>query len=1101
MKILNLRFKNLNALYGEWSIDFTRPEYQTQGLFAITGPTGSGKSTLLDAICLAMYGATPRLGRITKANNEIMSRQTGDCFSEVTFSTQSGTFRCFWHQHRARNKPEGNLTEASHEIADVSSGRVLETKKRSVSAIIEDVTGMDFERFTRSTLLAQGDFAAFLKASPDERSPILEQITGTEIYSEISMRVHERTRTERELLNRLQIKRDAINLPDEASILDLNQRQQNLMHQEAMAIKKSTSILEGLQWYERLERLQQTGQRLNEINEQVVQETEAFAVKREELARALKAMELDGAYASLDAQRRQQADDQSVLDSLSLSLPDQRFRHSQLKGLLDQSVVERELLKKQQKDMQPVFKAARALDLKIASLRERLEKDQRQLRSVGEKRRQLCRDRRLILEQQNDNQLKLDDLRRQMQSQRADDTLAGSIGHFNELVDQYRTTLERMGKLEHQLTTENVTKQKVSREVLHIQKQLEAAEREHQQKMTLCESLKQALQDQLQDQTLNSLRKERDSWVHRRMQEEKIRSLEAERHMLEKGKPCPLCGSTSHPFVVDYQIITDESEQKTNELDQRIHQIEQLLEAIRSAEQQERAAFDVFKQTEQERIGLFHLDQQSTQTVARYEEELQDVQKRVDQQLSHLNAVLDPYGLTVSDDIACLEQIISVLSKRLKRWNLAKIEDQKLTQKQNEQSITLQRLQAQIGAFTETIEQQRQTIIRIRLDINSAQEERHALIGFRDPDEQEEQLLASAAALDEQVEQSRMNLSQVEKQTEIMDNQKQTLEQAIAKRSVLLNRLQKQFDEKLRQLDFADEADYLTSCMETEARRKLREQADHLQKKAAEITSQLNDIHRQLTDERAKAVTAVPEEQLTAEKKSTDQLLREIRSELGAIGQQMADQAAAAEQHALTQAEWEQQAAVCDQWDRLHALIGSADGKKFRNFAQGLTFDQMIIQANKQLSRMSDRYLLTKDQEKALEISVIDQYQAGEVRSARNLSGGESFLVSLSLALGLSRMTSRKIRIESLFLDEGFGTLDDASLETALSALSTLQQEGQLIGMISHVSQLKERIRVQLNLKPVSGGRSILEGPGVMCLSDNRSDRVRTETTNLQNSI
>ena len=150
---------------------------------------------------------------------------------------------------------------------------------------------------------------------------------------------------------------------------------------------------------------------------------------------------------------------------------------------------------------------------------------------------------------------------------------------------------------------------------------------------------------------------------------------------------------------------------------------------------------------------------------------------------------------------------------------------------------------------------------------------------------------------------------------------------------------------------------------------------------------------------------------------------------------------------------------------------------------------------------MSDRYLLTKDQEKALEISVIDQYQAGEVRSARNLSGGESFLVSLSLALGLSRMTSRKIRIESLFLDEGFGTLDDASLETALSALSTLQQEGQLIGMISHVSQLKERIRVQLNLKPVSGGRSILEGPGVMCLSDSRSDRVRTETTNLQNSI
>ena len=111
MKILELRFKNLNSLYGEWFIDFSDPEYTSNGIFAITGPTGAGKSTILDAICLALYGATPRLGRITKSSNEIMSRGTGECYAEVLFESQAGRFRCYWGQHRARKKADGNLAD------------------------------------------------------------------------------------------------------------------------------------------------------------------------------------------------------------------------------------------------------------------------------------------------------------------------------------------------------------------------------------------------------------------------------------------------------------------------------------------------------------------------------------------------------------------------------------------------------------------------------------------------------------------------------------------------------------------------------------------------------------------------------------------------------------------------------------------------------------------------------------------------------------------------------------------------------------------------------------------------------------------------------
>ena len=194
MKILQLRFANLNSLTGEWQIDFTDPAFAVDGIFAITGPTGAGKSTILDAICLALYGRTPRLARISMNSNEIMSRQTGECFAEVTFATAHGRFRCHWSQHRSRRKPDGQLQQPKQEIARADTGEILATRLRDVDERVVRVTGMDFERFTRSVLLAQGGFAAFLQATADERAPILEQITGTDIYSRISIRTHEMQR-------------------------------------------------------------------------------------------------------------------------------------------------------------------------------------------------------------------------------------------------------------------------------------------------------------------------------------------------------------------------------------------------------------------------------------------------------------------------------------------------------------------------------------------------------------------------------------------------------------------------------------------------------------------------------------------------------------------------------------------------------------------------------------------------------------------------------------------------------------------------------------------------------------------------------------------
>ena len=215
MRILHLRLKNLNSLVGEWSIDFTHPDYESNGIFAIIGPTGAGKSTLLDAICLALYGKTPRLDKISKSSNEVMARQTGECFAEVTFETARGKYRCFWAQHRSHKKAGGELQSAQREIVDAITNTVLENHLNRVEAKIEEITGMDFQRFTRSMLLAQGSFDAFLKASPSERAPILEQITGTEIYSKISIGVFERTKKEVKRLEDLQNDLAAIHLLSE----------------------------------------------------------------------------------------------------------------------------------------------------------------------------------------------------------------------------------------------------------------------------------------------------------------------------------------------------------------------------------------------------------------------------------------------------------------------------------------------------------------------------------------------------------------------------------------------------------------------------------------------------------------------------------------------------------------------------------------------------------------------------------------------------------------------------------------------------------------------------------------------------------------------
>lgn len=311
-----------------------------------------------------------------------------------------------------------------------------------------------------------------------------------------------------------------------------------------------------------------------------------------------------------------------------------------------------------------------------------------------------------------------------------------------------------------------------------------------------------------------------------------------------------------------------------------------------------------------------------------------------------------------------------------------------------------------------------------------------------------------------------------------MKNRAEDLAKTITTRAVQLEKLQETFAARLTQSGFADEAGFTAACLPEEERRRLAQRAQQLADEKTMLDTRQKDKTIALQAEQLKSMTDQPRDfhdQVLAQLITRQQALQQ---EIGGLRQKLADNENSKQKQQEQLQVIEAQKRECTRWDLLHGLIGSADGKKYRNFAQGLTFEVMIRHANRQLQKLSDRYLLIRDPVRPLELNVIDNYQAGEIRSTKNLSGGESFLISLSLALGLSRMVSRNIRVDSLFLDEGFGTLDEEALDTALETLAHLQQEGKLIGIISHVTVLQERISTRIQVIPRSGGRSVLAGPG-----------------------
>ncbi|MCK5540051.1 MAG: AAA family ATPase [Deltaproteobacteria bacterium] len=1077
MKILNLRFKNLNSLIGEWSIDFTAPEYVGDGIFAITGPTGAGKSTILDAICLALYGRTPRLKSITKNSNEIMSRQTGECFAEVTFATQAGKFICHWSQHRARKKPDGKLSDSKHEIADAVGGQVLESRKRDVAVAIEEKTGMDFDRFTRSMLLAQGGFAAFLQAAPDDRAPILEQITGSKIYSEISKHIHERHRDEHAKLELLRAENAGIIiLTDEnEALLKLElhnqQKTEKTLETKNEALKKTISRLTGIA------ALKSELLEINKESEASTDDLKAFVINRKKLQRALKATELENEYATLKAKKQEQKSDLELLTTSKTQLPKREQALDFKETALRKSEKTLLRVKVKQKSELELIKKVREFDYRISEKQSALKSDDSDCQKLKVQLSEKIEQRQKSVTIQDSERKKLLQIEDYLSINAFDAALLTELTGINAQLknleavsDSVATIKSLLADLNKQTKLDNARHKKQQTLCLSLQRKQAAA----QKQVSLTNT---AMAELLGDRPLQEYRTELDGRLREMAYLAKIISLEDERLKLKESKPCPLCGALHHPFAEGNIPKIDDTEKKIDVLATLIRKTEELENDLQKHNSKEKKSSLVFAESEKELIRIAHKKDESDADLQRAEKELLlSLKKQTELNNSTLSA-LEPFGLEPTPGIN-LGSISEVLAIRLKKWQDYQSRKAEIENKSSVLTTEIKSLEAIILTLNDALKEKQTVQDKHKNELDNLTTERQGLYGQKDPDREERRAEEQVVETEKFRDATRESLDQIRLQLNDVKSRITALQENISKREPELDKLEPSFVISCKKAGFEDEQRFISSRLAPEKRDKLARQAKELDDRQAEITTRKKAVESRLAQETAKKIGELSLDDLKRDQTASQKSLKKLGEEIGAIKQKLNDNKMAKSRHQEQQLIIEARKKESAKWDALHSLIGSADGKKYRNFAQGLTFELMVSHANQQLEKMSDRYLLVRDHKQPLELNVIDYYQAGEIRSTKNLSGGESFIVSLALALGLSKMASRKVRVDSLFLDEGFGTLDEEALETALETLAGLQQGGKLIGVISHISALKERISTQITVQPVTGGKSTIQGPG-----------------------
>lgn len=1022
MKICRLRFCNIHSLRGEHEVDFEQSSLGRAGLFAITGPTGSGKSTLLDVIALALYNRIPRLsGKISRGEIErtgaILTRHTQEAWAEVTYQCKDGVFTSRWSIRINRN---GRLNDYHMELAD-EEGKLLGLNKGDIPDANAQRIGLEYDQFVRAMMLAQGAFAEFLQADRKVRTQLLEKLTNGGIYRKLGERAYHKHREARASIEKQEERRNyVLGQLLEPSQREAQEAQYRAAHNQLETLQKQLKDLEA--WQQRKQWRAEWQQK-----EAAAQKEAAEARQRldnfdqEHGARLKRHQDLLPHLENLRQWEKQIAEHQRLKEEatrLESAIAESNAQWQKARKTLVEWLSPKGSEVSTSEEDQALLDALDAVCEKVNELQQKRHEKQQ---AFKHERRQLEQHAHTLSLEWPPLDGKKKSLDEQLEEaarrihRKAREIADAQHALASELEPRWQEDPTRGRQEITDLRDRFYQLQTAQKQRVDLDKRLVDHQQAHDKLKALVEAAPQKLKEAAQEAEKQeiALKAARAEEENRRLRA----SLEEHRRNLQTGEACPLCGSTEHPWA---EGSPDEGA--------GAEQVAQLEKSQNEARKRYHAAQ---KQHELEKQQL----EKEQKEIRKLEGERNPCKQQIDQLTQSLP---EAYRETSPEQAL---GALQVQADKLEQWD------------------QLRQTEAPMAALNEGLDKLRQ----IAEEGQALKDQKEALYTGSN-------INTEARRHREAIQESRRHLEYHQKQQ--ADNQKQ-----LERQQKLLAETESALVPALRERGYAGieealgqrlpETEYERLRQERQAIGQRIEQARELSKQMA---AQLSDYPDLAPEQSAEAITA----QMNA----LQEKLPEVQRQRDDLQNRCSQQTKLLQDLEAIEKEVGEQRRRNQKWELLNEYIGDAKGHRFSQFAQDLTLRQLMVLANHRLQKLNPRYALDMPHvdTEGDQLVAIDRDMGDERRSVKTLSGGESFLISLSLALGLSDLAARHVDIRSLFIDEGFGTLDPETLDTTLDILERLQVESdKTIGIISHVDALKERITHQIQLQRNGQGYSSLQ--------------------------
>ncbi len=1012
MKPIKLTMKAFGPYAGEQIIDFSQLGDKT--FFLIHGPTGSGKTSILDGVCFALYGETS--GDERKSNHIRSHHASLDTPTEVSFVFSLGdkTYRVFRSPEQERPKKRGTGTttanaEASlEEIVDDKPVKVPNRQKwHEVTGYIEDRIGFSSRQFRQVIMLPQGKFREFLFAKSDDRQEILEILFRTEFYSRIQLALKNAAK---------EIESNRKRIADRINYIFENAEAENLeeLSQNIDQLDSEYRILS-----DEFEELEDAKSNIQGEFEKAKQSVKLF---NERDAAKITVDRLEAKYDEIELLQLQLQKAQKALPIREL-LDVLNERKSEAESATDRLKNAKEKLELAK---QREVNASKSLQAEIDKTqdRERLEKEIYDLKKkiddvaiYNQKKDAFDK----LLKDKTKADKSLDDLKD------AKNKLEIELEEYIRLLDDAKSMGSKIDLFQKELDeinknyADSQNLDRIEKDLGKLLKKIEADENEHKSQKSKLES-KKKIKNDAEKQRLDG--------------QASILAQELKPH-----QPCPVCGSRNHPNPARSK---DEipSDEYIESLDGEIISIENRLESLRKSLEQK-------KQNEVE----FRSESKNLKEALGGKYELKP--KEWKEIIADAEVSLNKAG-DAQKNIKKMEKQINKIKSDMKQ-NAEKTRE--AGEKQLNLIEQLKKLEGMIEDFEKKIPEE-----------------------YRDLQELDKIIKVNESRLNvmrkafETVQQNQSEAGQrLAACRQDLKNAQDSFNSAIERRKEIEDR----FERRLSDAGFKDKNDFFKALDSTPSIENIKAKIDDYTRQLSISKSELKRLNREIEGLIYPNIDEIEDRLADVATKISDIIDRsgELKSALKNKKQWKCDiEELSKDKSAL---------------DKRYGLVGEmakvANGDppnklkiRFQNFVLGSWLDDVLASASHRLNSMSNgRYLLYRSQsgrdgrsKTGLDIEVFDSY-TGREREVSTLSGGESFLASLSLSLGLSDIVqsySGGVRLDTIFIDEGFGSLDQESLDLAFKSLVDLQKGGRLVGIISHVPELKELIEVRLEVKPAKKG-------------------------------